>query len=408
MEEEPTIEVKQVTVSSRYLRFVASLLVLMIGIYLGRYIIPGGGADNNLQKYVSVENGERQLIFPTFWETMDALESKYIGQLDQQELFYGAIRGMVAAVDDPYTAFSDPDATKQFEETIGGSFSGVGIEIGVRQGLVTVIAPLSGSPAEGAGVREGDVIAAIDKEPFTQETTLDNVVNRIRGPKGTDVTLTVIHQGDQTTNDLTMTRDTIKIESVKSSIENDIAHITITSFNSDTATRFSTAAREGDRNHVKGIILDVRNNPGGFLQTAVDIASIFLEKGTLVVSEQGKENKEYNASGNNLLQDIPVVVLINEGSASASEILAGALHDRGDAVLVGKQSFGKGSVQEMVKLDDGSSLRVTVAKWFTPDGININDNGITPDVVVDQDYNTPEDEQLEQAREEIVRLIEQE
>lgn len=408
MEEEQAIEVQQATGSSRYLRSIVLLLVLMVGIFLGRYIIPGGGADNNPQRYVSVNNGERQLTFPTFWQTLDALQSKYIGQVDQQQLFYGAVRGMVAAVGDPYTAFSDPDATKQFEETIGGSFSGVGIEIGLRQGLVIVIAPLSGSPAEGAGVREGDIIVAIDDEPFTQETTLDSVVNKIRGRKGTDVKLTVIHQGEQSTQDLAMTRDTIKIESVKSSFDNDIAHITITSFNSDTATRFATAAREADRRHVKGIIVDVRNNPGGFLQTAVDIASLFLDKGTLVVSERGKENKEYNATGNNLLKDVPVVVLINEGSASASEILAGALHDRDGGLLVGKKSFGKGSVQEMVKLDDGSSLRVTVAKWYTPDGVNINENGIEPDVEVDQNYDTPEDEQLQRAQEEIVHLIEQE
>jgi carboxyl-terminal processing protease len=380
-------------------------LVLAAGIFLGRYIVPVGNSDLGPLKYVTVNNGERELIFPTFWEAKDQLENKFIGNVNDEDLFYGAIKGMVAAADDPYTVFSNPSDTAQFEETIEGSFSGVGIEIGVRQSLVTVIAPLPGSPAEQAGVRTGDVIVAIDKKPIASDSTLDQVVQSIRGQRGTNVVLTVVHKDERETVDITVRRDTIAVESVKLSIEEGIAHLTITSFNSDTASRFTSAAREIQEKGVRGIILDVRGNPGGFLQSAVDIASRFLPAGTVVVSERGQETTDYQAKGATLLEGIPMVILMNEGSASASEILAGALHDRGNAALIGHKTFGKGSVQEFIKLSDGSSLRVTVAKWFTPNDININENGIEPNIAVDDNPDTPEDEQLQRAREEIAKLL---
>ena len=379
-------------------------VVLAIGVFIGRYVVPVSGSDLGPLKYVTVNEGQRELIFPTFWEAKDELENKFIGDLDEESLFYGAVRGMVAAAKDPYTVFSDPSATKQFEENIEGSFSGVGIEIGLRQNLVTVIAPLSGSPAEQAGVRTGDIVIAVDKKPITPDATLDQVVESIRGPKGTKVTLTVLHKDEGAPIDIAVVRETIEVESVKLTIENGIAHLIITSFNSDTASRFTTAARQIKDQNVRGIILDVRNNPGGFLQSAVDIGSRFLPTGTVIVSERGKETTDYQAKGNPVLGDIPVVVLVNEGSASASEILAGALHDKGGATLVGHKTFGKGSVQEFIKLDDGSSLRVTVAKWFTPNGVNINENGIEPDLIVDNKPDTPEDEQLQKAQEEIAKL----
>jgi len=383
----------------------AGIILLALGVFIGRYLLPLGSAATGPLRFMTVNEGQRQLIFPTFWEAKDQLESKFIGNLNDEALFYGAVKGMVAAANDPYTVFADPSATKQFEENIEGSFSGVGIEIGVRQNLITVIAPLSGSPAEKAGIRSGDIIIAVNKKPITADSTLDEVVESIRGPRGSEVTLTVLHKDEGAPADVTVKRDTIEVESVKLKIENDIAHVIITSFNSDTASRFNTAAKEMKDKHVKGIILDVRGNPGGFLQAAVDIASRFLPTGTVVVSERGKETTDYQAKGNPLLEGIPVIVLINEGSASASEILAGALHDRGNATLLGHKSFGKGSVQEFIKLDDGSSLRVTVAKWFTPNNININENGIEPDLVADDNRDTPDDEQLQKAQEEIAKRL---
>lgn len=380
-----------------------AVLILAAGIFVGRYVVPVGAENLGPLRFVTVNEGQRELIFPTFWEAKDQLESKFIGDINDENLFYGAVRGMVAAVDDPYTVFSDPTATRQFEETIEGSFSGVGIEIGVRQGLVTVIAPLQGSPAQEAGIREADIIVAVDNQPITTESTLDSVVQSIRGPRGSNVVITVIHKDERDTSAITVRRDTIEVESVKLTIEEGIAHVAITSFNSDTASRFATAAREIQQAKVRAILLDVRSNPGGFLQSAVDIGSHFLEPGTVIVSEKGRETTEYRAKGNAILAGVPVVVLVNEGSASASEILAGALHDRAGAPLVGHKTFGKGSVQEFIKLKDGSSLRVTVARWFTPNDHNIDENGIEPTIAVDDNPDTPEDEQLQRAREEIER-----
>lgn len=392
--------------SGRMVRGVATLLIFAIGIFIGRYLIPAGALpENSPLRFVTVEEGKRQLIFPTFWEAWDGLHEKFIGALDEEELYYGAVAGMIRAAEDPYTVFANPTDTKQFEETIEGSFSGVGIEIGLRQGLITVIAPLDGSPAQQAGIREGDIIVAIDHKPLAPEATIDEVVNQIRGEQGTKVGLTVVHKDARETSDIDITRDRIEIESVKYEQQGNIAVISITSFNGDTSSRFTTTARAAVKANSAGVIIDMRNNPGGFLQTSVEIASRFLSQDLVVVSERGKTTKDYKAEGNPILKDIPVVVLVNGGSASASEILAGALHDHLQAPIVGTKTFGKGSVQEFLKLKDGSSLRVTVAKWFTPNGRNINDEGIEPTNAVEQNQETDVDEQMDKAKEELHKLI---
>jgi carboxyl-terminal processing protease len=375
-------------------------------VFVGRYLIPAGEFRATPLRFVAVEEGERQLVFPTFWEAWDELHGNFINGLDDEKLFYGAVAGMVAAAGDPYTVFSPPAETKQFEETIQGSFSGVGIEIGVRQGVVTVIAPLEGSPAAQAGILEGDSIIAIDDKPVSAEMTIDEVVRLIRGEQGKPVVLKVVHVGAAEPVDITIVRDTIEVESVRLENTDGIAHLRITNFNGDTAKQFATAARRAKDEKVRGLLLDLRNNPGGFLDSAVTISSQFLDKGQVVVSEKGKVNKEYPAEGGPILKGVPVVILVNNGSASASEIVAGALHDHLQAPIVGTKTFGKGSVQEFLKLSDGSSLRVTVAKWFTPSGRSINEQGIEPTVVVEQDRATEEDEQLNRAREELTKLLE--
>jgi carboxyl-terminal processing protease len=377
------------------------VLALSLGVFGGRYLSPAGEFRSSPLRFVAVEEGKRQLVFPTFWEAWDELHGNFINGLDDEKLFYGAVAGMVAAAGDPYTVFSPPVETKQFEETIQGSFSGVGIEIGVRQGVVTVIAPLDGSPAARAGVREGDIIIAIDDKPVSAEMTIDEVVQLIRGEEGKSVVLKVVHLGEPEPIDITIVRETIEVESVRLEISDGIAHIRITNFNGDTAKQFVTAARRARDDQVRGILLDVRNNPGGFLDSAVEISSQFLNRGQVVVSEKGKVNKDYPAEGNPQLAGIPTVILVNNGSASASEIVAGALHDHLQAPIVGTQTFGKGSVQEFLKLSDGSSLRVTVAKWFTPHGRSINEEGIKPTIEVEQNRETEEDEQLNRAREEL-------
>lgn len=385
------------------------ILVLVVGIFIGRYLVPAADlAPTSPLRFVKVnEGGEREITFPTFWEAWDKLHAKYIDadKLTAEQLFYGAVGGMVRSTGDPYTVFADPKATKQFEETLEGTFFGVGIEIGIRSGLITVIAPLSGSPAEKAGIREGDILVAINKEALSQDSTLDDVVSRIRGPRGSKVTLTVIRKDSKEPQEIEVERQRIEIESVKMEITDGIAHLTITNFNADTASRFTTLARQATQQNVRGILLDVRNNPGGFLDSAVQIASRFVPEDTLVVTERGKNTTEYKAKGSSLLTGLPVVVLVNSGSASASEILAGALKDILNAPLVGTKTFGKGSVQEIVKLSDGSSMRVTIAKWFTPSGHNIAEEGIEPTIEVEQNTETDEDEQLIRAREELTKRL---
>lgn len=393
-------------------RLITALIIVLVftgGLFLGRYIVPIN--TQNLPQtlsFVSIEEGKRQLIFPTFWEAWDVLHNNFIGDLDEKQLFYGAVAGMVKAAGDPFTAFADPDQTKQLEETLNGSFSGVGIEIGPRNQRVTVIAPLPESPADLAGIKTGDVITAIDHEPITPDSTLTEVVQKIRGPKGSEVILTVVHENEQSTVDIPVIRDTIEVDSVKMDITDQIAHVEIISFNADTGQDFSATAREALRQGVKGVILDMRNNPGGFLQAAVDVSSELLPKDTLVVTERGKDDsaREHKTSGRPTLGEIPIVVLVNGGSASASEIVAGALQDQRDVKIIGQQTFGKGSVQDWKKLADGSSVRVTIAKWFTPGGRSIADEGIEPNITVTNDPNRdPDDDstdqQLQAAREQL-------
>lgn len=391
----------------RSTRLLLLALVFGGGLFMGRYLYPAVEFSARPLQFVGVENGERQLIFPTFWETWDTLHSKFIEAdgLSDEALFYGAVRGMVAAAGDPYTAFEEPAATKQFEENLDGSFSGIGIEIGVRGGIVTVIAPLQGSPAKQAGLLTDDSIIAIDGVFITGDMSLDQVVQRIRGKRGTQVVLTIVRSGGAAPTEITIVRDTIEIDSAQLTIVDGIAQLVITNFNGDTADRVTKAVREMKQQNVRGIIIDVRGNPGGFLQAAVDIASHWLERGTVVVSEQGRENKEFKASGIAALAGIPTVILVDGGSASASEILAGALHDQLNAPIVGTKTFGKGSVQEFIKLDDGSSIRVTTARWFTPQGRNIDKDGIEATIVVEQNNDEDGDEQLQRAREEVKKMI---
>jgi carboxyl-terminal processing protease len=347
-----------------------------------------------------------------FWETWHTLEDKFVDKdkIDHQKMIYGAISGMVSSLGDPYTAFFNPPDTKKFVEDTSGSFEGVGMEIGIKKGQLQVITPLENSPAKKAGIRAGDAIIKIDNESTANMTT-DEAVDLIRGPKGTEVTLTLFREDWKETRDIKLTRAVIEVPSLKWEIkEGDIAYIQLFQFTEKASNDFKAAAVDIINSPAKRIILDLRNNPGGYLSVSQDIAGWFLKKGQVVTHETSSDpinNVDYFSEGPSLLLKYPVVVLINEGSASASEILAGALRDNRQVKLIGEKSFGKGSVQQLLPFGDGSSLKVTIAKWLTPNGDQINEKGLSPDIEAKKtvaDEDSGKDPQLDKAIE-IVKEI---
>lgn len=356
-------------------------------------------------KYSQAKEGvlTQEVDFNLFWDVWNTLERDYVDKdkINEKELFYGAIRGMVAALGDPYTVYMNPQIAQEFEDDLAGTFEGIGAEIGIRDDILTIIAPLDDMPAQKAGLKAGDKIYAINDES-TAGITIDEAVRKIRGPKGTGVVLTISENGLEKIRDVEITRDTIIIKSIKTELRDDnIFIIKITNFNDDTLVLFNNAVMEILEKNPSGIILDLRNNPGGYLDTAIEIGSEWVEDG-IIVTEQFSEDKktEYLSRGRARLKDYETVILVNQGSASASEIVSGALKDNGKAVIIGKKTFGKGSVQSLKEFSDGSSVKVTVAKWLTPNGDCINDKGIEPDYEVDltvDDYKENKDPQLDKA-----------
>jgi carboxyl-terminal processing protease len=314
-------------------------------------------------------------------------------------------KGLVEAAGDPYTTFMDADSAKAFNEQLSGSFSGIGAELSKQGNDITVIAPIAGFPADKAGLRAKDVIVSIDGQDASG-LSVDEAVKRIRGEKGTSVKLVVV-RGGQERIEMTIVRDTITIPSVESKlIDNNIGYIQISRYSGDTAGLVDAAAKDFKAKNVKGIIVDLRNNPGGFLNSAVDVSNNWLKTNQIVVQEKrdGKVVQSFNAPADGQLLGIPTVVLINEGSASASEITAGALKDNDVATIIGVKSFGKGSVQEVSNFGDGSLLKVTVARWFTPAGKNIDKEGIEPDIKVEltaENAKAGVDTQLDAAKQEL-------
>lgn len=335
----------------------------------------------------------------------DVLVKKYDGEVKGGDTLEGAKAGLVAGVGDPYTVYLKPKEAKELQEQLAGTLSGVGAEVAIRNNRLTVVAPIAGSPAAKAGVRAGDIILSISGED-TSGLTLDEAVNKIRGPKGSEVALKVI-RGSSEPIDIKIVRDVITVSSVKWSMkENGIGYVQLSQFGDDTVAKLQQAAGELKAQGATKVIVDVRNNPGGYLDAAVDVSSQFLPEGKTVVEERrkGKTVERLQTSGGGQLVGLPMIVLMNEGSASASEILAGALKDNQAAKLLGEKSFGKGSVQEVVKLGDGAELKVTVARWFTPSGKGIDKEGIKPDIEVkleQADLNAGRDPQLERAIQEL-------
>lgn len=344
--------------------------------------------------------------FSVFWEAWDKLKSEQINakKISNQDMVYGAIKGIAGSLDDPYTVFFSPEDSKKFQDDIDGNFGGIGAEIGIRDKQLMVIAPLKNTPATRADLRAKDMILKIDNK-ITDGLTVEEAVKLIRGIKGTKVKLMILREGWKMPKDVEIVRETIQTPTVDWSIKNnDVIYLQLYSFNRNTDEVFKQAISEAKAKGGKKMILDLRNNPGGYLEVAQDIAGWFLKKGDVVVKQRFTDGNEnvLLAKGNQSLKDMPVVILINEGSASASEILAGALKvDRG-IDLVGEKSFGKGTVQQIVKLKDDSTLKITVANWLLPDGALIDKNGIEPNYkvkITEEDIKAEKDPQLEKALE---------
>ena len=342
--------------------------------------------------------------YKLFREVWNTTKEQFVNQpVSNQDLFYGSLKGMVGGLGDPYSVFLPPELATKFAEELAGIFEGIGIEIGIKNNQLTVIAPLPGTPAAQAGLRSGDKILAIDSID-TSGMALDEAVSLIRGEKGTKVTLTISRKTWTEMRDVEIVRGVIDIKTIRWEIkEGKIAYLKISHFSDQTWNDFSKAAREILIAKPQSLILDLRNNPGGYLETAVNIAGYWTGKNLVVISRDGQGNeKEYRAPNNALFNELPTVVLVNQGSASGAEILAGALQDYKLATILGKKTFGKGSVQELETLSDKSALKLTVAYWYTPLMRNINEAGISPDVEVElteEDYDADRDPQLGRALE---------
>ena len=354
------------------------LLMVMLGIF-GTVIFVGGG----LETKVSAEtDGYKDL--KVFSEVLAALKKSYVEPVDTKELVYGAIKGMLNTLD-AHSAFMSPEVYKEMQVDTKGEFGGLGLQIGVKDKKLVVVAPIADTPAAKVGIKTGDVILKVDDFIMTEESTLMDAVQKMRGRKGTAVTLTIHRASEPEPLVFTMIRDVIQIKSVRARlVEPGIGYIHLTQFQEHTARDLSSAITTLLNENIHSLVLDLRNNPGGLLNSAKEVSEQFLENGQLVVSVKSREGKEdeYISDRSSRLGRIPIIVLVNEGSASASEIVAGALQDWKRAVVVGTQTFGKGSVQTILPLSDGSAIRLTTAKYYTPKGRSIQNTGIAPDIII--------------------------
>ena len=346
------------------------MVALVLGVLLGKGWERTGHATETYEE------------LKTFSEVLTQVQKSYVDETKAKDLVQGAIRGMLSTLD-PHSAYMTPEMYKEMQVETKGEFGGVGIQIGVKENRLAVIAPIEGTPAHRAGVKAGDFITKVNDET-TKDLTLMDAVQKMRGPKGSKVNLTIQREGTPDPLQFTLVRDTIKIESVKSKVLDNIGYVRLTQFQESTGRDLSKVLKQFKEQKLQSTILDLRNNPGGLLTASVEVSEQFLPGGKLVVYTKGRESKkdEWIAKGKDQMDDSPMIILINEGSASASEIVAGALQDYGRAVIVGTTSFGKGSVQTILPLGDGSGLRLTTAKYYTPKGRSIQSTGITPDIVV--------------------------
>ncbi|HET9721652.1 MAG TPA: S41 family peptidase [Candidatus Saccharimonadales bacterium] len=382
-----------------FLKILAALVTVLL--VFGGGVAVGRGDVSLWGPKTPANASAATLNYSSVNQVYNILKNNFDGNLDQGKLIDGLKTGLVDAAGDPYTEYFDPKAAAAFNDELSGSITGIGAEVGTdSDNNIVVVSPLSGYPAEQAGLKPKDIIAGIDGKP-TQGMSVDTAVSKIRGNAGTQVTLTIVRDGGNPFN-VNITRQKITVPSVTYKEDGDIGYLKVSQFTNDTVGLAQKAAQEFKSKGVKGVVLDLRGDPGGYLSGAVGVSSLWLDSGKTVVSERRGStiiDTEY-ATGNDVLHGLPTVVLIDSGSASASEITAGALHDNGQAELVGVTSFGKGSVQQVIHLSGGAEMKVTIAHWYTPDGKNINKQGIVPDVSVtnsDSDIKAGKDPQKDKA-----------
>lgn len=404
------------------------LLVLVVtafavGLLFGRNLLYSDAAKTTKGKQVTIfrlSNKDagptvKSIDFNLYWDVWQKVQEKYIGKpVSDDKLFYGSIEGLLASLDDPYSVFLKPDNAKRFSQDLAGSFSGIGAELGMKKDVVVIIAPLPESPAEKAGIKAGDKIVGVDGAD-TAGWSLDEAVDKIRGVKGTTVKLKIWRDGLEKPLEIAIVRDTIVIKSLtwkmlngegKDDVNGKIAYMKISHFNEDTSELFEKAVADIVVKAPNALIVDLRNNPGGFLDTAVRLTSEWVAKGAIVreVFSNGRE-ETYTSNGKHRLTQMKTIVLVNEGSASAAEIMAGALQDYGKATLVGQKTFGKGSVQDYEQLPDGSGLKITVAEWLTPNGRHINKNGVAPNKIVEISEEAAKDATKDLVMEEALKMV---
>ncbi len=391
--------------------FFIYFLVAAISFVLGWQAVSQGflgGASVDIERDRNIENdvssSDIDIDLELYWTVLDQLDNYYVDEaaLDEQNMLYGSIKGLVNSLEDPYTVFMTPEESENFNTSLEGTLEGIGAELTVEGYSLVVVSPLRDSPAERAGLLPGDIIFMIEGE-LASEMTLFDAIMSIRGEKGTTVILTILRENLKDPFDVSIVRDTIDIESVTvEKLDGNIVYLSVNQFNDKTNENFGKAVSEMILDEPDGLIVDLRFNGGGYLDIAIELLSYLLPADTeaVVVKQRGEEDNTMFTDGNPKILNVPLVVLINAGSASASEIVAGAIQDHERGVVMGTQSFGKGTVQEVDSFPDGSSIRMTIAKWFTPDGRNIDDVGLIPDIIVeitDEDIENEYDSQKEEA-----------
>ncbi len=401
------VETNNQNQTPKYYGIVAVLLIAAFGLGYG----VGEGRVKVESGKLAITRGDvpnNTVDYSLLWNTLDLLNTKFVDRpLDQQKLMYGAVAGLVSAAGDPYTLFFNPDEAKSFTEQLKGSFDGIGAEVGVKDNQIVIIAPLEDTPASRAGLLAGDAILAINGES-TSGMAVDQAVSKIRGPAATTVKLTILHLGKHDPQEISITRAKIVIKSVKLETKEvagkKIAVVKINQFGDDTKGLLDHVVDTIVAGSYSGVIIDLRNNPGGYLETAVSTISNWVDAGQVAVKEIGfgKSEKVYSTAGVPRLKGIKTIIIANGGSASASEIVAGALQDYKVATVVGVKTFGKGSVQELQEVQNNSEVKITVAKWFTPKGRGIDKKGLEPDIKVEltpDDAKNNKDPQMDKALE---------